>query len=199
MRVLVAVLWLALVGVAQAQDGGAAVETAQSRYDRARAAYHVERWDDAAAVFRDVLEHPHPPELGRSSASLLFDCLNRLHRHDELHDAVERYCARPELKSDRESADTCTRLGVAIDEQRAEQLIARRRFAEAAAAYLALFDRWPQNPQRDLALYNAARSWDEAAEPARATAARKRLLKLYPKSAMAKRAADELKRMRPRP
>jgi len=186
-RTRVAALDAAIAGPDEAARGAA-------RYRRARIFYEANQWAEAARGFCDALERPHPTELSLYAAELLLDCLNALGWYDELERAAERYRAWPELAKDRSFVEICDRIRAGLWRMHAERLDHEERFAESAALYLRIADRFKSDPRLDEILYNAAVSFDRAGDAAAAAAARKRLIKIKPDSPLAKKAAAQLSR-----
>ncbi|MBI5480681.1 MAG: tetratricopeptide repeat protein, partial [Deltaproteobacteria bacterium] len=148
----VAVILSLLVGAA----AGATPDDAGARLQRARAASVAGHCNEAVPLLEEIVTNRPGDPAALPAASLLFDCLARQRRTEELGRRVDQLCAVDQLRRDAGFAELCGRLRVALDRVRAEELGQAGRYEEAAAAYLAIAARRRDDPGYAELLYNAA-------------------------------------------
>ncbi len=177
-------------------------DLATIKYRRARIYYEANRFEEAAALFRDVVDNHRNSELAVYAANLYLDSLNMLGvREPAREDAClgtlvaamdplwSGFCEVPQERSaNGELCDVVEQLRCDVVRKRAESFEAKKEFKRAAATYVTLFRSYQSCGRLDEVLYNAAINFEAARLLGRAIQVRKVLIDRYKDSPLAKKA-----------
>ncbi len=182
-------------------------ELPKVKYRRARIYYEANRFEEAAAMFKDIAWNHRNSDLAEFAANLYLDSLNVLstvrqppkpacltQMTDDVQQIAKLYCNSPE--SDQKYADLCptiSSLECGLLRKKAEADQTAGRYKNAAYTYVRIFKRYRSGAgecsgRMDEVLYNAAINFEAARLLGRAIQVRKFLIKGYPDSVLAKKA-----------
>ncbi len=177
-------------------------DLATIKYRRARIYYEANRFEEAAALFRDVVDNHGNSELAVYAANLYLDSLNMLGVREPAREEAclgtlvasmdplwSGFCeATQERSANAELCDIVEQLRCDVVRKRAESFQAKKEFKRAAATYVTLFRKYQSCGGLDEVLYNAAINFEAARLLGRAIQVRKVLIERFKDSPLAKKA-----------
>lgn len=197
--IAVLALWLAsTLGTAApsarpAQDGGVSpsrgtrqrmasegTDPAVQTFDKARLLYQQQRFDDARALFAEIVDQHVTSKVAVPAAMLLFECLSSLKRTEELLATAERLSTQPALTKDPELHQLLIGLkadGLVRDARDHENA---HNFEPCARAFVAAANLLPKHSHHAQRLHNAYICFQAAGLAASAQEVRARLMEDHP-------------------
>ena len=164
-----------------------APELVTIKYRRARVYYEHNHFAEAAPLFEDIVKNHTKDDLAIYSANLYFDSLNVLHKYEDLEMATATYCTYPDLLKDEDFKKQCAIIKNGIRRKKIEGWEADGKFRLAADEYMKLVAENPSDPRLDELYYNASILYERAKAVGLAISTRQQLIKVMPKSPLAKK------------
>ena len=157
-------------------------------------------FDEAIAIFQDILDKHRQHETAEYSANLLLDTYNRLQKYDEMLALVEKLDADPKFLEGKDDLKaTLGKIKAQSMRKKAEKLEATAKeskdFAQYVAcgqAYLDIYNRNPEASENDEVLYNAGVCFEEGRSITAAITSFNLLQKYYPNSKITAKALARL-------
>jgi TolA-binding protein len=171
-------------------------QPALSLYRQGKAHYDNDRFDQALAAFdRVVTSYPENP-VAEYAANLSLDILNIKKDYAGLEKLARRYAADKRLMKHASLREVIEKLLPQIAYKHAQELFKAKKYPEAGEAFLKVAAEYPKSVIADGALYNAALSYEKARIKARAQEIHRRLIREHPKSPLARRSKEILKKFK---
>ncbi|MCK5800673.1 MAG: tetratricopeptide repeat protein, partial [Deltaproteobacteria bacterium] len=140
----------------------------------------------AVKIFGQVVARYSRQASARSAATLILDALHRAGHEDELLRWTKKLAkspvATPKLK------ESIRRIELSARFRRASQASEKKKWARCVSGFLAIASQAPKSKWAPMAIHNAAICRREGKNPAAAVALWERLLRTYPRDALAQRA-----------
>jgi tetratricopeptide (TPR) repeat protein len=172
-----------------------APELVTIKYRKARIYYDYNHFDQAAALFQDIVDKHSEHELAEYSANLLLDSLNIQGEHlkmpgktREALRMVDKFMDTPALMKNPEFAKNMVNLkvdGLVIE---AKQYEDRGNYKECGRSMLAAAESMPDHPKHAERLYDSAVCFQNARLVGRAVAVRNELIRTHPNDPLAQKA-----------
>ena len=163
-------------------------ELANIKYTKARAYYEYNHFEEAGALFRDVVDNHRDSDLAIYSVNLLFDCENASAKFDDLEQDVKTYCVIPELTKDAAFKKQCDGIQAGIARKKIERYEQIGKYRLAADEYVKLATDHPEDPRIAEVYYNAAVDYERAKAVGAAITQRQNLIRLLPNHELSKKA-----------
>lgn len=171
-------------------------QTALSLYRQGKLHYDNDRFDQALAVFDQVVtRYPENP-VSEYAANLSLDILNIKKDYPGLEKLVQRYAADKILMRHESLREVTHKLLPQLAYKQAQELFKAKKYVEAGEAFLKVVAEYPKSLVADGALYNAAMSYEKAKIPKKAKEIHQRLISEYPKSPLARRSREIIKKFK---
>ena len=171
-------------------------QTAISLYRQGKAHYDSDRFDQALAAFDQVVtRHPESP-VAEYAANLSLDILNIKKDYKGLSKLARRYAADKRLMKHESLREVVGKLLPQIAYKHAQELFKAKKYPEAGEAFLKVAAEYPKSVVADGALYNAALSYEKAEIPEKAKEIHQRLIRQYPRSPLARRSKEIIKKIK---
>jgi tetratricopeptide (TPR) repeat protein len=169
-----------------------APELVKIKYRKARVFYDYNHFDEAIALFSDIVDHHVNDDLAIYSANLLLDCLNILKRYKELLATVEKYLGNPVLMKDQEFRKQMVSLKTDSLVAEAKQYEKEKNYKECGISFVAAAETIPDHKEHAQRLYNAGLCFQNARLVGQAIKAREQLIAAHPKDTLAQRALFQI-------
>jgi tetratricopeptide (TPR) repeat protein len=169
-----------------------APELVKIKYRKARVFYDYNHFDEAIALFSDIVDHHVNDDLAIYSANLLLDCLNILKRYKELLATVEKYLGNPVLMKDQEFRKQMVSLKTDSLVAEAKQYEKEKNYKECGISFVAAAETIPDHKDHAQRLYNAGLCFQNARLVGQAIKAREQLIAAHPKDTLAQRALFQI-------
>lgn len=147
------------------------------KYTRARTYFDYNHLEVAAEAFEDIAFNHSDHRLADISANLHLSALDQLQDFHAMSEAVARYIDERPI-DDREFQDDLYELNLAIRYNLCVMLDEEEKWEEAAHCYVEYVGEYPEAPQVDMALYNAALDFERIHEIGLAIQVRLNLLEM---------------------
>jgi TolA-binding protein len=171
-------------------------QTALTLYRQGKLHYDNDRFDQALAAFDLVVSsYPENP-VAEYAANLSLDILNIKKDYAGLEKLARRYAADKTLMKHESLREVVGKLLPQIAYKQAQDLFSAKKYVEAGEAFLKVAAEHPKSPVADGALYNAALSYEKAKIPEKAKEIHQRLIGQYPKSPLARRSKEIIKKIK---
>ncbi len=158
------------------------------KYRKARVYYEYNHFDEAAPLFKDLVDHHVTSELAIYAANLYLDCLAIGKKFDVLETTIDDFGKNKVLMADAEFAHTVDGLKCRIIRKHIEQVEKEKDYRGAASMYMRLAEQCPNDNKMDEVYFNAAVNFERAKLIGPAIRVREDLFKRFPDSALAKKA-----------
>ena len=169
-----------------------APELVKIKYRKARVFYDYNHFDEAIALFSDIVDHHVNDDLAIYSANLLLDCLNILKRYKELLATVEKYLGNPVLMKDQEFRKQMVSLKTDSLVAEAKQYEKEKNYKECGISFVAAAETIPDHKDHAQRLYNAGLCFQNARLVGQAIKAREQLIAAHPKDTLSQRALFQI-------
>jgi tetratricopeptide (TPR) repeat protein len=166
------------------------VERPRVLFRKARVLYTKRRFAEAAPLFAEIVEKHGTVEVAGYAADLYLDCLAALDRPTELAAAASRLCPPSPIlhRTAPGFAARCETIRAALARREAEALERAGRHREAGERYLAIAERFPDDPLLDEIYFDAAVELKRARLIGPSVAALRKLGARRPQSRLARKA-----------
>ena len=171
-------------------------QTALTLYRQGKAHYDSDRFDQALAAFDQVVSRYPGNPVAEYAANLSLDILNIKKDYQGLEKLARRYAADKALMKHESLREVVGKLLPQIAYKQAQDLFGAKKYVEAGEAFLKVAAEHPKSPVADGALYNAAISYEKAKIPKKAKEIHQRLIGQYPKSPLARRSREIIKKIK---
>jgi tetratricopeptide (TPR) repeat protein len=169
-----------------------APELVKIKYRKARVFYDYNHFDEAIALFADIVDHHVNDDLAIYSANLLLDCLNILKRYKELLATVEKFLGNPVLMKDQEFRKQMVSLKTDSLVAEAKQYEKEKNYKECGISFVAAAETIPDHKDHAQRLYNAGLCFQNARLVGQAIKAREQLIAAHPKDTLSQRALFQI-------
>jgi len=169
-------------------------QTALSLYRQGKAHYDNDRFDQALAAFEQVVSRYPENPVAEYAANLSLDILNIKKDYAGLEKLTRSYAANKILMRHESLREVVNKLLPQIAYKQAQEVFKAKKYVEAGEAFLKVAAEFPKSLIADGALYNAAISYQKAKINKRALEIHRRLIREYPKSPLARRSQQILKK-----
>jgi TolA-binding protein len=169
-------------------------QTALSLYRQGKIHYDNDRFDQALAAFDQVVSRYPENPVAEYAANLSLDILNIKKDYKGLEKLARRYAADKVLMKYESLREVVHKLLPQLAYKQAQELFKAKKYPEAGEAFLKVAAEYPKSLVADGALYNAAVSYEKAKIGKRALEIHQRLISEYPKSPLARRSQEIIKK-----
>jgi outer membrane protein assembly factor BamD (BamD/ComL family) len=169
-------------GTARAEE-----HAAVSLYRQGKVQYDNNRFDQALATFDLVIRRFPENPVAEYAANLSLDILNLKKDYAGLEKLARRYAADEVLMRYESLREVIGKLLPQISLKKAQQLLDKKKYPEAAKAFLKVAAEFPKSDIADSAVYNAALCYEKAKITKRSLEIHRRLIREYPQSPLARR------------
>ena len=169
-------------------------QTALSLYRQGKIHYDNDRFDQALAAFDQVVRRYPENPVSEYAANLSMDILNIKKDFAGLEKLARRYAADQILMKHESLREVIHKLLPQISYKKAQEIFKAGKYPEAGEAFLKVAADYPKSLVADGALYNAAVSYEKAKITKRALEIHRRLIREYPKSRLALRSREIIKK-----
>ncbi|HEY4242631.1 MAG TPA: tetratricopeptide repeat protein [Kofleriaceae bacterium] len=157
-------------------------------------------FDESTPIFQDILDHHRDHETAEYSANLLLDTFNRQKKFDDMLALVDKLQADPKwLEGKDDLKTTLVKLKAQSMRKKAESIEKEAestkdfaKFVECGDAYLAIYNRSPEDTGNDEVLYNAGVCYREGKSITAAITMFKLMQKYYAGSKITAKALAQL-------